>query len=84
MAENDEKVKVNEDLLKQVIDAIRPSLEADGGDVALVDVDENGVVSLELSGACAGCPMSEMTMSMGIERVLKDNVPGVTRVQAVN
>ena len=70
-------------LLNQVLDAVRPSLEADGGDVELVDVDEEGVVSLELTGACAGCPMSQMTLSMGIERVLKEHVPGVTSVRAV-
>ena len=70
-------------LLNQVLDAVRPSLEADGGDVELVDVDDEGVVSLELTGACAGCPMSQMTLSMGIERVLKEHVPGVTSVRAV-
>jgi Fe-S cluster biogenesis protein NfuA len=48
-----------------------------------VGVDEDGVVSLELTGACAGCPMSQMTLSMGIERVLKEHVPGVTSVEAV-
>lgn len=70
-------------LLNQVLEAVRPSLEADGGDVELVDVDEDGVVSLELTGACAGCPMSQMTLSMGIERVLKEHVPGVSAVRAV-
>jgi Fe-S cluster biogenesis protein NfuA len=74
---------VDEELLKSVIDAVRPSLQADGGDCTLVGVDEDGVVSLELNGACAGCPMSQMTLSMGIERVLKEHVPGVTSVQAV-
>lgn len=78
-----EKVMVNEKLLREVIDAIRPSLQADGGDCALVGVDDDGVVTLELDGACAGCPMSNMTLSMGIERVLKEHVPGVTRVQAL-
>ncbi len=70
-------------LLNQVLDAVRPSLEADGGDVEFVDVDDDGVVSLELTGACAGCPMSQMTLSMGIERVLKEHVPGVTSVRAI-
>lgn len=74
---------VDKDLLKAVLDAVRPSLQADGGDCELVGVDENGVVSLELTGACAGCSLSDVTLSQGIERVLKDNVPGVTRVQAV-
>ncbi len=75
---------VNEELLKRTLEAIRPNLQADGGDMAYVGVDEDGVVSLELQGACAGCPMSQMTLSMGIERILKEHVPGVTRVVAVN
>lgn len=74
---------VDEILLNKVLDVVRPNLEADGGDVTLVDVDDDGVVSLELTGACAGCPMSQMTLSMGIERVLKEHVPGVTAVRAV-
>lgn len=75
---------VNEDLLKQVLEQIRPNLQADGGDMHYVGVDDEGVVSLELKGACAGCPMSQLTLSMGIERVLKEHVPGVTRVVSVN
>ena len=63
-----------------VLDLIRPSLQADGGDVKLVDVDENGVVSVELQGACKGCPMSQMTLANGVERILKERVPGVTKV----
>lgn len=61
---------------------IRPSLQADGGDVELVDVDE-GVVKLRLQGACAGCPMSAMTLQNGIERILKEQVPEVKQVIAV-
>ena len=75
---------VNEELLTQVLEQIRPNLQGDGGDMEYVGVDEDGVVSLELQGACAGCPMSQLTLSMGIERVLKEHVPGVTRVVAVN
>lgn len=75
---------VDEELLKQVLDAVRPSLQADGGDCELVGVDDEGVVSLELTGACAGCSLSDLTLSMGIERVLTEHVPGVTRVQAVS
>ena len=74
---------VDVELLRTVLDAVRPSLQADGGDCALVGVDEDGVVSLELTGACAGCSLSDLTLSQGIERVLIDHVPGVTRVQAV-
>ena len=62
---------------------VRPSLQADGGDVELVDVDESGVVKVNLQGACAGCPMSQMTLKMGIEKILKQNVPEVTSVEAV-
>ena len=75
---------VNEELLKKVLEEIRPNLQADGGDMEYVGVDDEGVVKLELQGACAGCPMSQLTLSMGIERVLKEHVPGVTRVVAVN
>ncbi len=67
-----------EEILKQ----IRPSLQADGGDVELVDVVD-GVVKLRLKGSCAGCPMSQMTLAFGIERVLKEKVPEVKRVEAV-
>ena len=74
---------VDVELLRVVLDAVRPSLQADGGDCELVGVDENGVVSLELTGACAGCSLSDVTLSQGIERILKDNVPGVTCVKAV-
>ena len=62
---------------------VRPSLQADGGDVELVDVDESGVVKVTLQGACSGCPMSQMTLKMGIEKILKQNVPEVTTVEAV-
>jgi len=61
---------------------VRPALQADGGDVELVDVNE-GVVRLKLRGACAGCPMSTMTLRQGIERVLKEEVPEVKEVVAV-
>ena len=62
-----------------VLELIRPSLQADG-DVRLVDVNEDGVVSVELQGACKGCPMSQMTLANGVERILKERVPGVTKV----
>ena len=61
---------------------IRPALQADGGDVELVDVND-GVVKLKLKGACAGCPMSTMTLKLGIERVLKEKIPEVTEVVAI-
>jgi Fe-S cluster biogenesis protein NfuA len=65
-----------------VLDKIRPSLVADGGNVELVDVS-NGTVKLKLVGACAGCPMSTMTLRMGIERILKREIPEIKEVVAV-
>jgi len=63
-----------------VLDLIRPSLQADGGDVQLVDVTDEGTVTVELQGACKGCPMSQMTLANGVERILKERVPGVMKV----
>ena len=71
------------DEVQKVLNEIRPSLQADGGDADLVDVDSDGVVKLRLTGACAGCPMSQMTLKEGIERVLKEKIPQVTRVEGV-
>ena len=65
-----------------VIDKIRPSLQADGGDVELVEID-GGIVKVRLQGACAGCPMSQMTLKNGIERLLKQELPEVTSVESV-
>ena len=62
---------------------IRPSLKADGGDVELVDITPDGVVKVRLTGACGGCPMSQMTLKMGIERVLRQEVPDLKGVVAV-
>jgi Fe-S cluster biogenesis protein NfuA len=66
--------------VQKVLDEIRPMLQADGGDVELVDVGEDGVVKVRLKGACGSCPMSTMTLKMGIEKNLMANVPGVTEV----
>jgi Fe-S cluster biogenesis protein NfuA len=68
--------------VQAVIDKIRPMLQADGGDVELVGVD-NGVVKVRLRGACKGCPMSQMTLKNGIEKFIKKEVPEVSRVEAV-
>ncbi len=68
--------------VQEALNVIRPSLQADGGDVELVDVKE-GIVSVKLKGACAGCPMSTMTLKKGIERFLKEKVSGVKEVVAV-
>ena len=62
---------------------VRPALQADGGDVELVEVTPEGLVKVKLTGACGGCPMSQMTLKMGIERVLRQEVPEITEVVAV-
>ena len=68
----------------QVLDSLRMSLQADGGDVELVDViEDQGIVKVRLTGACGSCPMSQMTLQMGIERILKQQLPEVKRVIAV-
>jgi Fe-S cluster biogenesis protein NfuA len=66
--------------VKRVLETVRPALQADGGDVELVEVTAEGVVKVRLTGACGHCPMSTMTLKMGIERALKEQVPGVTEV----
>ena len=63
---------------------IRPAVQSDGGDLELVNVTEEGVVSVRFHGACVGCPSSTMTLQSGIERNLKQHIPGVTRVEAVS
>jgi Fe-S cluster biogenesis protein NfuA len=67
----------------KILDAIRPSLQADGGDVELVEITDDGVVRVRLRGACGSCPMSTMTLKMGIEKALKNQVPGVKEVERV-
>lgn len=69
--------------VSKAIERIRPNLQADGGDVALVDVTEDGVVKVKLLGACHGCPMSQMTLKMGIQKYLQKEVPGVKEVISV-
>ncbi len=64
----------------EILDKIRPSLQADGGDVELVEVTDNGIVKVKLLGACQGCPMSTLTIKNGIERTLKEHVSGVKEV----
>jgi Fe-S cluster biogenesis protein NfuA len=69
--------------VQKAIDMIRPSLQADGGDVELVDVSVDGVVKVKLTGACHGCPMSQMTLKMGIEKIIKKQVPEIKEVVSV-
>jgi Fe-S cluster biogenesis protein NfuA len=67
--------------VEEVIEIIRPAIQADGGDIVLLEVDEGtGVVTVQLQGACVSCPASTVTMKAGIERIMKDRVPGVTAV----
>jgi len=66
--------------VQKVIDKIRPNLQADGGDVQLIDVSEDGIVKVKLVGACHGCPMAQMTLKNGIERFLKKEIPEVREV----
>ncbi len=67
--------------VEEVIDIIRPAIQADGGDITLLGIDdESGVVTVELHGACVSCPASTITMKAGVERIMKDRVPGVTSV----
>jgi len=72
-----------EERIKTALEDVRPSLQADGGDVEFVSVSEDGVVSLKLTGACGSCPMSQMTLRMCIEKYLKKVVPEVTAVIGV-
>jgi Fe-S cluster biogenesis protein NfuA len=68
--------------VKQVLDAeVRPMLQRDGGDVELVEVTEDGVVRVRLTGACSGCPFSAMTLAVGVEQTLKERIPEVVRVE---
>jgi Fe-S cluster biogenesis protein NfuA len=69
--------------VEKALDKVRPSLQADGGDVELIGVDDKGVVKVRLTGACGGCPMATMTLKNGIEKTLKKEVAGITAVEAV-
>ncbi|HLV31018.1 MAG TPA: NifU family protein [Chitinispirillaceae bacterium] len=69
--------------VQEIINEIRPNLQADGGDIELVDVTEDGIVKVRLRGACSGCPGAAMTLKMGVERVLKARIPEVKSVENV-
>lgn len=69
--------------VEKALAKVRPSLQADGGDVELIEVSDEGVVKVRLTGACGGCPMATMTLKAGIERVLKKEVPEIKRVEAI-
>ena len=74
--------EIDRDVLQSALDYIRPALQADGGDLILLGA-EAGKVTLQLVGACGGCPLSTMTLTAGIERILMDRVPGVTEVESI-
>ena len=69
--------------VQQALDKVRPALQRDGGDVELVEVTDEGIVKVKLTGACGGCPMSQVTLKMGIEKVVKQSVPEIKSVEAV-
>ena len=68
----------------EAIEAIRPALQADGGDILFKSIDDDGVVHVDLVGACGTCPVSTMTLKAGVERIIKDRVPGISAVEADN
>ncbi len=70
--------------VSRIIEMIRPAIQADGGDVEFVGIDQDGTVRIRLHGACVGCPSSSMTLKLGIERNLREHVPSVSGVQAVD
>lgn len=69
--------------VEAVLEKVRPMLQADGGDVELVDITDNGIVQVRLTGACKGCPMSQMTLKNGIERIVLKEIPEVKAVESV-
>ena len=75
-------VEVDPEMLNATLEYIRPALQADGGDLILLGVDDDGTVNLQMVGACGGCPLSMMTLKAGIERILTERVAGVTSVNA--
>lgn len=80
---NDSSAASLQERVADIINQLRPAIQSDGGDLELVDVDENGVVQVRLHGACIGCPSAAMTLKFGVERTLKQHVPEVTEVVCV-
>jgi len=86
MSEQSDQISGDKSLKERVaeaVDTIRPFLQNDGGDIELIDVQENGVVQVQLQGACSGCPCAAVTLKQGVERTLKEKVPEVTEVISV-
>lgn len=71
------------DKVQKVLEQIRPALQKDGGDVMLEDVTDDGIVKVRLTGACKGCPMSQMTLKQGIEKILKAEIPEIKEVESI-
>ena len=71
------------DRVQAALNQIRPTLQRDGGDVVLIDVTEDGIVKVQLTGACKGCPMSQITLKQGIEKYLKSEIPEVVSVESI-
>jgi len=78
-----EDIMVSKEEVQKVLDKVRPSLQADGGDCELVNVRDDNIVEVKLQGACAGCPMATLTLKAGIERVLKEEIPRIKEVISV-
>ncbi|MBS3814711.1 NifU family protein [Candidatus Bipolaricaulota bacterium] len=74
---------ITEEEVEEALDEVRPSIQADGGNVILDEITEDNVVKVQLVGACAGCPMSTMTLKQGVEKVLEANIPEIKEVRAV-
>jgi Fe-S cluster biogenesis protein NfuA len=75
---------ISKDKVEQILSSIRPYLEADEGDIELVNISESGIVEVKLLGACADCPLSMMTLRAGVERALMKEIPEIRRVEAIN
>ncbi|MFW6006128.1 MAG: NifU family protein [Candidatus Bipolaricaulota bacterium] len=74
---------ISKEEVEEALDEVRPSIQADGGDVVLEEITEDDVVKVQLVGACVGCPMSTMTLKQGVEKVLESKIPEIKEVQAV-
>ncbi|MBS3787702.1 NifU family protein [Candidatus Bipolaricaulota bacterium] len=74
---------ITEEEVEDALDEVRPSIQADGGNVVLDEITEDNVVKVQLVGACVGCPMSTMTLKQGVEKVLESKIPEIKEVQAV-
>jgi Fe-S cluster biogenesis protein NfuA len=74
--------KISPEAVEEVLDEIRPALQADGGNVELLEISEDGIVKLDMVGACAGCPMATLTLKAGIERILFERIPDIVGVEA--